>query len=52
MANNDMSAMSTLGADAESAIEDSSNRLPRYLLSLAGRNDVGLNLASVLEDEA
>lgn len=49
-----ISAISTTGIEApESVIEDStSNGLPRYLLSLAGRNDVGLNLASVLEEEA
>ena len=43
--------MSTMGADAKLAIEDSSIRLPCYLLSLAGQNNVGLNLASVLEKE-
>jgi hypothetical protein len=34
------------------AIDESSTRLPRYLTSLAGRNDVGVNLSSVLEEEA
>jgi hypothetical protein len=47
-----ISAMS-VGADPPaSVVDDSSTQLPRYLLSLAGRNDVGINLGAVLEEEA
>ena len=41
-----------MGIEAELVIEDTSNRLRRYLLSMAGRNAVALKLASVLEEEA
>jgi hypothetical protein len=37
---------------ATCAIDDSSSELPSYLLRLAGRNDHGVNLANVFEEEA
>jgi hypothetical protein len=48
----DEEAIAAAGTAATAAIDDSSLWLPSYLLRLAGRNDLGVNLSNVLEEAA
>jgi hypothetical protein len=45
-------AITAVGTTGIATINDSSLQLPSYLLRLAGRNDLGVNLSNVLEEAA